>query len=37
MNDTFLHLAAVKAVAAGGIMQGLRYKDRFIFRLPRAT
>lgn len=28
-------LVLVKGVAIGGMIQGLRYKDRFIFRHPR--
>lgn len=33
--DSFSHLLAVKGVAIGGIIQGLRYPDRFKFRHPR--
>jgi hypothetical protein len=33
--DSFSHLLVVKGVAIGGILQGLRYPDRFKFRHPR--
>jgi hypothetical protein len=33
--DSFSHLLAVKGVAIGGILHGLRYPDRFKFRHPR--
>lgn len=33
--DSVSHLLAVKGVAIGGILQGLRYPDRFKFRHPR--
>lgn len=33
--DSFVHLIAVKGFAIGGILQGLRYPDRFKFRHPR--
>jgi hypothetical protein len=33
--DSFSHLIAVKGAAIGGILQGLRYPDRFKFRHPR--
>ncbi|HUD44857.1 MAG TPA: hypothetical protein VMR41_04905 [Patescibacteria group bacterium] len=34
-TEGFLALLVVKAVMMGGIAQGLRYHDRFCFRLPR--
>jgi len=33
--DSFQHLMFVKGVAIGGIIQGLRYPDRFKFSHPR--
>ncbi len=35
--EGFAQLMVVKGVAIGGILQGLRYSDRFKFRHPRRT
>lgn len=33
--DGIFHLLPIKGMAIGGIIQGLRFKDRFKFRYPR--
>jgi hypothetical protein len=33
--DSFFQMAPVKGITIAGIIQGLRYKDRFRFRLPK--
>lgn len=35
MYDSFSHLIALKGAAIGGVIQGLRYPDRFKIRHPR--
>ena len=36
-TDSFSHYLLLKAAGIGGIIQGLRYKDRFKFWYPRGT
>ncbi|HLD02056.1 MAG TPA: hypothetical protein VJC10_04225 [Patescibacteria group bacterium] len=35
--EGFAHLVVLKGAAVGGIIQGLRYPDRFSFRRPRRS